>query len=580
MRKMCTALCSLICVGVFASSAFGGPSIAGSFQGWNPADPAMDLTLNANGVYELTLGLPAGTHQYKVVETDDWTQSFPTNNQSFTLADSGNVTFYVNLGANVGTADGDEYVFHSPNPPIVCGDFMSELGGSDWDQTDTLTTVMSDPDGDDIWSFKAVVPAGNYNFKVVLNNNWDQDTFPPAQNYAFSSNGTDTTRFMYNMSNNVTTVQSGAAPTVLWARPDYAQDNFTTTTLDVEFSENVEEITAETAGNYSVSGGITVSSATRMDPDSSRVRLSLSGSPVLGTGYTVTVLNVEDLDGNPIVNNGVTNVYCFEANAVIFQINMTLHLRSHPPAYDTLAIQGDTYPLNWDPCQGPMAHDDGLNYDTSAGDSIYTVGLVFPIGYDCAGMPETKQVKYKYIHDCSVPEWEGDFDFGHFVDIVPGMGIDTMFVWWNDEAPGDFTICPVGVLFQVTGFPTPPESLGINGGALPLDWSVPPLATSRMNDAGANGDTLSSDGTYSLRVLFPTNTYRFVNYKYIAYQDTAWVYECLGFPDRTITLDDVAHCDGLGDQIVLDLWDYCSPVSGIQRAVKVKSWGEIKTMYK
>jgi hypothetical protein len=136
------------------------------------------------------------------------------------------------------------------------------------------------------------------------------------------------------------------------------------------------------------------------------------------------------------------------------------------------------------------------------------------------------------------------------------------------------------VLFQVTGFSTSPDSLAVNGAALPLDWSVPPLSTSRLNDSGLNGDLVSGDGTYSLRVLFPTNTYRFINYKYIAYQDTAWVYECLSFPDRTITLDDVNHCDGMGDQTVQELWDYCSPVVGIQRAVKVKSWGEIKSMYK
>ena len=78
-----------------------------------------------------------------------WGDAFPGTNQTFTPSSPQSVTFFVNLGAVPGTKQGDEYVFHSLNPPIVCGSFMSELGGSDWDQTDTSTTVMSDGDGDD-----------------------------------------------------------------------------------------------------------------------------------------------------------------------------------------------------------------------------------------------------------------------------------------------------------------------------------------------------------------------------------------------------------------------------------------------
>ena len=40
---------------LLAPAALGAPSIAGNFQGWDPADPASELTLNGNGVYELTI---------------------------------------------------------------------------------------------------------------------------------------------------------------------------------------------------------------------------------------------------------------------------------------------------------------------------------------------------------------------------------------------------------------------------------------------------------------------------------------------------------------------------------------------
>ncbi|MCK4915097.1 MAG: hypothetical protein KAS89_02950, partial [Candidatus Eisenbacteria sp.] len=159
---------------VIPAYALAGPSIVGNFQGWDPADPASELTLNANGVYEFTISAGDSLHIYKAVDGDDWASAFPGADQSFTPATPQNVTFFCNLGAVPGTKEGDEYVFHSLNPPIVCGTLQSALGGSDWDQTDTSTTVMSDGDGDDVWEFSSVIPTGSYEFKIVLNNNWDQ----------------------------------------------------------------------------------------------------------------------------------------------------------------------------------------------------------------------------------------------------------------------------------------------------------------------------------------------------------------------------------------------------------------------
>ena len=119
------------------AAALAAPSIVGNFQGWDPADPATELTLNGNGVYVLTIAAGDSLHIYKAVDGDAWGDDFPGNNQMFTPGTPENVTFFVNLGAVPGTKEGDEYVFHSLNPPIACGSFMSELGGTDWDQTDT-----------------------------------------------------------------------------------------------------------------------------------------------------------------------------------------------------------------------------------------------------------------------------------------------------------------------------------------------------------------------------------------------------------------------------------------------------------
>jgi hypothetical protein len=50
-----------------------GPHVAGSFQGWNPADPASLMTdLDGDNIYEVTLLLQPGTYQYKFVNGAAW----------------------------------------------------------------------------------------------------------------------------------------------------------------------------------------------------------------------------------------------------------------------------------------------------------------------------------------------------------------------------------------------------------------------------------------------------------------------------------------------------------------------------
>jgi len=204
MRGIAIAIAAVLVPAV----ALAGPGVVGGMNGWNPGDPAYLTTLNGNGVHVLTKTLAAGYYEYKGIETNAWDgNDFPGNNQNFTLAADGDVTWFVNFGATVGVKQGDEFIFDSTHAPIVCGDFMSELGGSDWDNTNTTLTAMADPDGDDVWVFFAVIPAGNYQCKVVLNNNWDQNT-APAGNYSFSSDGTTPVVFEYHMANNVTEISS------------------------------------------------------------------------------------------------------------------------------------------------------------------------------------------------------------------------------------------------------------------------------------------------------------------------------------------------------------------------------------
>ncbi len=176
------------------------PHLVGTMNSWTPSNHDYDLDLDENGVWRTTIS--AGTYDYKVIESESWDgNDWPSADQSVTSASS--ITFYANCGFNIGQKDWDEFVFHSPNPPIVCGDFLSEIGGSDWDQTTTISQMNDDGTGGDdtandgIYTYQALIPSGDYEFKIVFNNSWDQSS--PVDNYEFSSSGTDNTIFYYNM---------------------------------------------------------------------------------------------------------------------------------------------------------------------------------------------------------------------------------------------------------------------------------------------------------------------------------------------------------------------------------------------
>lgn len=87
------------------------------------------------------------------------------------------------------------------------------------------------------------------------------------------------------------------APTLTTATQNRSVDS-TGKSIDVAFSEDVDEASAETTGNWSVSGGLTVQSATRL-PSFDVVRLVLSDVAMPGD-VTLDVSALTDLAGNTL----------------------------------------------------------------------------------------------------------------------------------------------------------------------------------------------------------------------------------------------------------------------------------------
>lgn len=232
---------------ILAISLQADPKLVGTFAtvgftDWNPADQNLLMTTLPNGVYSKTISMIPGTYQYKVVEGDSWVaENYPSNNQQLVITQTTNITWKCNPTANL--------VMHKN--PTVAGNFISQLGGTDWNSSDPIG-AMIDPEGDDIWTWTGVVPSGSWQFKVTLNDTWDQSTTP--NNVSFVSDGIAQTQITYNFITNTVTTNSALPPsaTVTISINDQASQSHTN--FSVRGSWNTEGSYIPSFGNPPIVG--------------------------------------------------------------------------------------------------------------------------------------------------------------------------------------------------------------------------------------------------------------------------------------------------------------------------------------
>jgi hypothetical protein len=314
------------------------------------------------------------------------------------------------------------------------------------------------------------------------------------------------------------------------------------TQLLLTFSEPLDATSAETEANYAATGK-TVLMATLIG-DSSQVLLLINSQYGFGSCQQVTVTGVKDRANNTIVNNGTTNVARFYRSRLFVRGHMGIHMTNHAIAGpDTFAIEGSLAPLTWDPlCDKLLADADN--------DSVFTANVDFclPCTTASGGFEET-QLEYKFTHMCT--EYEGGSN--HVYTVSGATVIDTVDIWWDNQAPVDFTNKAIDVLFFVRSPNGDPpfgagDTLGLNGSQNPLNWNVPP--TTLMRDDGVLPDTTAGDGVFSARITFPTNTLKNVEFKYLKNgaaapnkspdlaQLLAFAYECTTAGNRNVFLND------------------------------------------
>ncbi|HNX00981.1 MAG TPA: FlgD immunoglobulin-like domain containing protein [Candidatus Cloacimonadota bacterium] len=367
------------------SSIFALPKLVGTFAqagftDWDTANESLNMTSLNDTLYAETLTLPTGTYAYKVLDGTAWTDpNYPGNNQSIVVDASTTVTWICNNVAQL--------VMHKA--PIVAGDFLSQIGGTNWDPTDVHGQMTLLDGSFYVYQWQGVIPAGTYQFKITLNGNWDQN--PTSANIPFVSDGTIPTLITYNFNTNTITTSAGTPPsaTVTFTVNDVAGQTHTAFYLKGSWNAN---------GNYDMNWDNGTEHATLVDDGT-------NGDAVAGDHiFTCT----QDL-----VTDGGSNTWAWGVNdethtwvdttyptfsltttdpqtvsvtlaggttqdvTVTFQVT----LASVDPAIYAggVSVQGDVLPLDW---------TNGSHMLSLAGDH-YSVDITFPTG-------SVKVVHYKY----------------------------------------------------------------------------------------------------------------------------------------------------------------------------------------
>lgn len=333
-----------------------------------------------------------------------------------------------------------------------------------------------------------------------------------------------------------------------------SQGAVSTDRLYVRFSEPVDEATAENASNYALAGhSALIDSVVRNVSFPDRVALYLDTAFAPQSAFiSVEVTGVEDLAGNPIVDDNTTNVGCMFYKGVLFRGLMGLHLRQHSfsPSVDTFTVEGSLGPLTFGGCDNAFMADQG--------DSTYNAWVSFSIaGSDCASTPVADTtLQWKFMHQCT--EYEPLAGNRAYLLSSETGAWDTLEYWWNDQDANEFTAHPIDVIFTVDASmmsPTVDSVVAINGSAPPLTFDIPSL--NPMDDDGVYPDAAAGDAVYSILVRFPTFSPKNLGYKYV-YNGA---YECQGQGNRDIFLNDAVFDTvggALGELVMpLQYFDRC-----------------------
>ncbi|KAA0548562.1 amylopullulanase [Bacillus sp. BGMRC 2118] len=158
----------------------------GASADWSPGDSTTNLIPKGNNFYEFTGQLPPGDYEYKIAINGKWDENYGANgnaggeNIKLHVDEETTVTFLYHDDTHK-IADSTWYeVIPADKQPRVVGNIQPAIGaGSEWSPSES-TALLYDDNFDSIYTFQTDVTKGNYEYKIVLGNNWDGQAFPSS----------------------------------------------------------------------------------------------------------------------------------------------------------------------------------------------------------------------------------------------------------------------------------------------------------------------------------------------------------------------------------------------------------------
>ncbi len=149
-------------------------STVGCENDWDPACEATFMENQGDGIYTLTVDVPAGDYEFKFALNGSWDENYGADGERdganivLSLAEDTTVTFVFNRNNNVGTFVLADRVIGLP------GSHQDEAGcESDWDPACPATLFSAAGDG--TYTLTLTLPAGDYEYKVAMNGSWGEN---------------------------------------------------------------------------------------------------------------------------------------------------------------------------------------------------------------------------------------------------------------------------------------------------------------------------------------------------------------------------------------------------------------------
>jgi|694.fasta_scaffold26794_3 1,4-alpha-glucan branching enzyme len=194
-------------------TGFTTPTVNGSFDGWcGNCHPLTDA--NADGVWETTLSLPAGTYEYKFAY-DNWAgQETLIAGSSCTVTNSGytNRAVTVSAATTIPTVCWASCVACSQAPPSYTVTFKVNMQGQTGFTTPEVNGTfngwcgncnpLTDADADGVWETTLTLQAGTYEYKFAADAWTTQENLTPGSSCTMTT-GANTNRTL-NLTANTT----------------------------------------------------------------------------------------------------------------------------------------------------------------------------------------------------------------------------------------------------------------------------------------------------------------------------------------------------------------------------------------